>query len=253
MTFLLRARGGLALTSAVLWFGTVGVCSILLVSIPARWVGRERRLSWVSTWARVHSRIVLFLLRLGGARFTRRGSVCTDRPGLIVMNHQSVLDIPTIMLMAGPVFAGFVTRARYAHVPAIATGLWLADCPVIDPRQDREGAIATLRKAVQADRTLLIFPEGHRTPDGTLQPFRIAGLLAMLEARRVPVWVVVTDGFHTGRRVLDLLDLWRIDGITEVVGAFEPPADTADLPAFIDELHTRMAAHIAELRLRRKR
>ena len=73
---------------------------------------------------------------------------------------------------------------------------------------------------------ILVFPEGHRTRDGEIQPFHTAGLEIMLRERPLPVYVVVTDGFWTCRRFVDFLwNMDRIDGRTEVLGPFDPPAD----------------------------
>jgi 1-acyl-sn-glycerol-3-phosphate acyltransferase len=243
-------RGAVALATVLLWLAAVALPSILLLSVPARVVAPARRIAWVSAWARAHCRQVLGILRLGGARFVRRGTLRTDAPGLILMNHQSLLDIPTAVLMSAPVVPAFVARERYARVPVISTGLKLADCPVVDPHRDRPAAIALLRQTVRNDRAILIYPEGHRTTDGTVQPFRTAGLLAMLTERRVPVWLVATDGFTSGRRLVDLVQVHRIRGVTEVLGRFDPPEDAADLPAFLDQLHVHLAEGLARIRSR---
>lgn len=250
VTRLLRsAVGALSFLAVLLWLGLAGLPSILLLSVPASYVRPARRLSWISTWARTNSRLVLGLLQLGGARYVRQGEIETDQPGIIVMNHQSLLDIPTAIVMSGPLVPAFVARERYGSVPMISTGLRLADCPVIDPRQDRDGAVAALRQAVWQDRALLIYPEGHRSEDGELQPFRSAGLLAMLGERRVPVWLVATDGFRAGRRLIDfVLHVHRIRGRTELVGRYQPPADALELPAFIDRLHADLAARLEGMR-----
>lgn len=250
MTKLLRsAAGALSFLAVLLWLGLAGLPSILLLSMPASRVHRSRRLAWISTWARANSRVVLGLLRLGGARYFRQGEIETDKPGIIVMNHQSLLDIPTAIVMSRPLVPAFVARERYGLVPMISTGLRLADCPVVDPRKDRDGAVATLRQAVWQDRALLIYPEGHRSQDGELQPFRSAGLLAMLRERRVPVWLVATDGFRAGRRLIDFVrNVHRIRGRTELVGRYEPPADAEQLPAFIDGLHADLVAHLEGMR-----
>jgi 1-acyl-sn-glycerol-3-phosphate acyltransferase len=148
--------------------------------------------------------------------------------------------------------AGFVTRMRYTYAPMIGTGLWLADCPVIDPRKDRDGAVAVLRRAAWQDRMLLIYPEGHRSTDGELQPFRTAGLLAILGERRLPVFLVATDGYCAGRKLMDFVfNVFSIDGRTELVGRFDPPQDAGELPAFLDRLHAELGAHLAGMRQRR--
>ena len=247
---LLRSvRSALSLLLVLLWLGLLGLPSVLLLSLPAAHVRASRRLVWISSWARAHARIALGLLRLGGARYERRGEIPSDQPGIIVMNHQSLLDIPTAILMAGPTVPGFVTRQRYARVPMIATGLRLADCPMLGPREDRVGTAAALRRAVWQERALLIYPEGHRSPDGQLQPFRTTGLLEMLGERRVPVWLVATDGFCAGRRLVDVaFQLHRIRGRTELVGRYQPPADARELPAFVEQLQAELAAHLRDMR-----
>lgn len=242
------AASALSLLVVLLWLAAVGLPSILALTLAGTAAGPARRLRWVSTWARLQSRVVLALLQAGGARYVRHGFVETDRPGLMVMNHQSLLDIPTAVVMSGPHVPAFVARERYARVPMIASGLAMAGCPVIDPRADREGAKAVLRRAAHLERTLLIYPEGHRSCDGALQPFRSAGLLAILEERRLPVVLVATDGFCGGRRLVDVLfNVHRIRGRTEVVGRFVPPADAAALPGFVDHLEAALASHLSRM------
>jgi 1-acyl-sn-glycerol-3-phosphate acyltransferase len=98
---------------------------------------------------------------------------------------------------------------------------------------------------------MLIFAEGHRTLDGEIQPFETAGVLTVLRERRLPVYLVVTDGFWAARRLVDfVVGIGKIRGETEVVGRFEPPADTDALPAFVNGLRETMIAHLAEMRRR---
>jgi 1-acyl-sn-glycerol-3-phosphate acyltransferase len=98
---------------------------------------------------------------------------------------------------------------------------------------------------------MLIFPEGHRSVDGTIQPFHAAGAQAALKAQRMPVWLVVTDGFWASPRLVDFLfHVHRIRGETEVLGPFEPPADDKELPAFLSGLRDRMIVHLEEMRRR---
>ena len=113
--------------------------------------------------------------------------------------------------------------------------------------------MAILREAIRRERTLLIYPEGRRSDDGQLQRFRSAGLLAMLEERRVPVWLVATDGFSAGRCMVDfVMNVHRIDGRTELVGRYDPPPLAADLPAFVSRLHADLGAHLVTMRARRR-
>jgi 1-acyl-sn-glycerol-3-phosphate acyltransferase len=242
--------GAVCLVVVLLFIGLVAVPTVLVLALAALVVSRSRRIAWVSRWAQAVSAVILGVLWVGGARYARRGYVRTDEPGIIVMNHQSLLDIPTAAVITGPIVPAFITRDRYARVPAVATALWVADCPVVS-KCDRESGFDAIRRAMRQDRMVLIYPEGHRTRDGEVQPFRTAGLLTMLEERRVPVWLIATDGFCAGRRLIDfVLNVSRIRGRTEVVGRFDPPADAAELPAFLDRLHGELSQAVRALRSR---
>lgn len=254
MRLLRCAAGALSFGLLLVCLALVAMPSLAFGVAPAARLWPDRRLRLVSAWARIVCRVVLGFLRLGGAHCTRVGEIDTRGAGLVVTNHQSVLDIPTLVLMSRPFVPAFVARDRYARrgIPILPLGLRLAECPVIDPA-DRHGSVAVLREAVRRDRTLLIYPEGRRSDDGRLQRFHPAGLLAMLEERRVPVWLVATDGFSAGRRVVDfVMNVHRIDGRTELVGRYDPPTLAENLPAFVARLHADLEAHLVTMRARRR-
>jgi 1-acyl-sn-glycerol-3-phosphate acyltransferase len=168
---------------------------------------------------------------------------------LIVMNHQSLLDIPTAMRLCRPYSPGFVTRSRYKYVPVIARSVRLIDGPFIDPR-DPDAALAAIRRSAAAStHGMLIFPEGHRSVDGRVRRFRAGGLQAILEARRMPVYLIVTDGIWAARRLVDfVLNVPRIRGRAEVLGPFEPPESDDALPAFVAGLQQTVEATLAAWR-----
>ena len=224
-----------------------------LVVYPLLFLRPSRRLAITSTYFRGMSHGILFCMRVGGATLRRTGTVSTAAPALVLMNHQSLLDIPTAGLMSAPLVPWFVTRRRYHYgVPAVSPCLRLMGCPVIEPRDRRQSLKTMIRAARELEHGMLIFAEGHRSRDGEVQPFQMAGILAVLRERRLPVHVVVTDGFWQARRLVDfVLGVGKIRGETEVVGTFEPPADADALPAFVESLRERMVAHLAAMRGRR--
>jgi 1-acyl-sn-glycerol-3-phosphate acyltransferase len=190
------------------------------------------------------------ILRLGGARFRRKGVLPTDSPVYVVANHQAILDIMQVTLLARPFAPAFVARTRYQRfIPQVSACIRLLRCPMVDPRKDAEGAVEAIRRGARDLRHgLLIFPEGHRTRDGEVRRFRTAGLEAMLRERRLPVYVVLNDGMWQARRFTDaIFRAHLMDGWSEIVGRFEPPEDDSEIPAFIDRLRDviveRLAAH----------
>ncbi len=245
-----RLRGLLALT-CVLVFMVAGALWQRLFVWPLAYALPGRRRALVSSYMRGMSAVIFALFELGGARFERRGRVPTGEPCLLLMNHQSLLDITTVVLMCAPYVPVFVTRRRYAWgVPAVSPCLRLLGCPLIDPKRDARGAAATIAAAFAREpHGLVIFPEGHRTRDGSIGAFKASGTEAALRLRRTPVYLVVTDGFWRARRLADFVfHAADLQGRTEVLGPFEPPTEDGGLPAFIQGLRATMVARLEELR-----
>ena len=116
------------------------------------------------------------LLRIAGERVTVVGSEHIDpaQSYVIVSNHVSYMDTPTLLAHL-PVNFRFMAKQDLFKMPFIGPHLTKAghvSVPLDDPR----AALKALSNAGQTlkDRGLsvLVFPEGGRSLDGELQPFR---------------------------------------------------------------------------------
>jgi 1-acyl-sn-glycerol-3-phosphate acyltransferase len=242
-------RSALSVAAIVVWLMLGGLYQRIVVYPPAL-LWPRRRPAFTSPYFRGMSRVILALLRAGGARMTRTGTVPTDAPVLILMNHQSLLDILVAGLMSVPYGPAYVTRKRYEYgAPSISPNLRLLGCPIVDP-EDRKQALRVMREAARRlEHGLVIFPEGHRTRDGEIGEWKTAGVVSVLRERRLPVYLIVTDGFWSARRFVDFVfGVDQIRGQTVVMGPFEPPAHRDALPAFVDSLRERMVERLARLR-----
>jgi 1-acyl-sn-glycerol-3-phosphate acyltransferase len=246
-------RGARSLVSVLL----VGLFFLLmspvlrLAIVPGGWLFPRHRFRLVGAFMKWMSAGILGLLRLGGAHVRRVGTLPTASPILIVANHQALLDICQITLMAHPRVPAFVTRRRYARfVPLVSQCIRLLDSPIVDPKRDPKGSVVAIRQgARELPHGVVIFPEGHRSHDGEIRPFRTAGIETILTERRMPVYLVVNEGVWRVRRLADLL--FRaplIDARSEVIGPFEPPTDAALLPGFILGLRATLVTRLAEIR-----
>ncbi|EAY30081.1 1-acyl-sn-glycerol-3-phosphate acyltransferase [Microscilla marina] len=127
-------------------------------------------------------------LRLGGTRFkTLRSAqkVPTDRPIIIISNHQSMFDIPSIIWLFRKNHAKFVAKKELGKgIPSISFNLKHGGSVLID-RKDREQAtqaIENLGKYIEEhNRAACIFPEGTRSRDGMLKPFKTTGIKTLLQ------------------------------------------------------------------------
>jgi 1-acyl-sn-glycerol-3-phosphate acyltransferase len=102
----------------------------------------------------------------------------------------------------------------------------------------------------RGDRSLLIYPEGHRSHDGEIQPFMKSGLrLLFRHASHRPLYLVVADGMWRLRSLNDIaLRLAGSQVLVEVLGPYQIPSDPDEHPAFAESLHDVMVATLERMR-----
>jgi 1-acyl-sn-glycerol-3-phosphate acyltransferase len=209
-----------------------------------------RRKAVMDPFMRFMARSVLLGMRIGGARLKEIGHVPTEQPVLVLMNHQSLLDIPSGVALCRPNVPLIVTRMLYGRgIPLVSPMLRIQRSPLIDPRQDRKQAVALVREAARRQHGILLYPEGHRSRGGELGKFATAGIRAVLKEQRWPVYLIVTDGFWVCRNAKDFFfRIHKIHGRTEVLGPFDPPATDAEVPDFVERMRETMQAKLTEMR-----
>lgn len=234
------------------------LCDVVqrLVIGPWLWLRPQDRRRILGAWIHFLDRMIAWPLEVvGGASLPSRHRVVPCRPGvLIVLNHQSLLDIPLGVRALSEGYLRLVTRSRYARsVPLISHFARLYRNPLVDPSASAGDARRMLKRlraiARDSDVPLMIYPEGTRTKDGEIGPFRPGGLGLILRARDFEVHAFVVDGLWRHARFKDLLgDLEGIDARMEYVGRFDWTDPKSDPEPFVADLRTRMVAKLAEMR-----
>jgi len=146
-------------------------------------------------------RTLVEVFRLTGTRLEvdRHPAIRPHTGYALVSNHQSLFDIALIGGLLFSNYPKYVAKQELARgIPSISLNLRHGGNAVID-RKDRRQAVTAIREvAAQAQErnvSVVIFPEGTRSRDGELQPFKTAGTRVMLEAAdRLPVVPVAIDG-----------------------------------------------------------
>ncbi|HET6362996.1 MAG TPA: lysophospholipid acyltransferase family protein [Gemmatimonadota bacterium] len=160
LTWPLSPRGDLYLLYARIWSGWI----LKSLDIPLEVTGRER---------------------------LERGQTY-----VLMSNHQSVFDIFALFRACDRPFRMVAKRILF-WIPILGWSMWMCGFIPID-RSNRESAIRSLERAARKIRSgvsVLVFPEGTRSRDGTLHPFKKGGFMLALEAGVpvVPVVVLGTD------------------------------------------------------------
>ncbi|HTO96366.1 MAG TPA: lysophospholipid acyltransferase family protein [Myxococcales bacterium] len=164
---------------------------------------------------------------------------------LYFSNHHSMLDILALFVALKDTPFVFAAKRELFKVPFIGWHLRLAGYVEVD-RDHRERAISSLARAARQIRergtVVTLYPEGTRSVDGTILPFKKGPFMLALEAQ-VPIVPVAVDGAQHALRK----HTYRLYGhpIRVVVGR---PIETRGLTAADrDDLLRRTRATMLEL------
>jgi 1-acyl-sn-glycerol-3-phosphate acyltransferase len=137
-------------------------------------------------FARLWSRMILGTAR---CRLEVEGvqNVDLSHPYIYASNHQSALDIP-VLYVGLPVQFRIMAKKELFRYPFMGWHLKRSgQIPI-----ERENARSSLKSLIRASETvrsgtpMFVFPEGGRTPDGTIKPF-LAGAFYVAIKAGVPI------------------------------------------------------------------
>jgi 1-acyl-sn-glycerol-3-phosphate acyltransferase len=112
-----------------------------------------------------------------------------EKPAVIIANHQSFLDI-LVMIMLHPKLILFTNHWVW-NSPVFGFIVRMADYyPVM---QGAEPGIETLAEKVQLGYSIVIFPEGTRTPDGNMKRFH-KGAFFLAEKLGIDILPIIIHG-----------------------------------------------------------
>ncbi len=193
-----------------------------------------RRLSWLAF------HLLWRITYAHSKRVPRRG------PVLIVSNHQSHLDPPAVG--AGVMFrpTAFVARDSLFSKPFFGWVLRRVNAIPIKRDEADTGAIRDVLERLETGGAVVMFPEGTRSPDGCIHPFK-RGMALLLKRAKCPIVPVGIDGFtNTWPRIAARPHV-RGRTLAVVYGEpFDPEDLLRDGP---DEALVRVAKAIDALRL----
>lgn len=139
------------------------------------------------------------MLAVVGARVTYQGleHIPLGRPCIFMANHQSIVDIWALIRIL-PLSTRFVAKQELFRIPVFGWVLATAGFVSID-RSNRMEAIRSLElaaKRIRSGLSLVMFPEGTRTRDGRLRPFKKGAFHLALRAGVPVVPVAITGSFE---------------------------------------------------------
>ncbi len=153
----------------------------------------ERRGRFQHACARIWSRLIL---ATSFVRVTVKGLEKIDltKPCVFCSNHLSYMDTPVVFGFLPFQFRIVAKKSLFA-IPFMGWHLSRAGHLPGDTRNPRDAvrSLAKARERIRQGTSIILFPEGGRSPDGTLQPF-LSGSFRLALDTRVPVVPMVIAG-----------------------------------------------------------
>jgi 1-acyl-sn-glycerol-3-phosphate acyltransferase len=216
---------GMRLSRNILAF-LIAFLLILLAFIPVLVVsGLFKHDKFIYSQSRL---VIQTTLKILGVHVKVRGLAAVDFsvPQVVICNHLSNLDGP-LLLSVLPVNPRVLAKAEARKIPLVGWVMKLADFVFVDRSslQSRQVALVeAMDKIKKKSYSFLVFPEGTRSKDGSIQDFKKGGFLIALRAG-VPVLPVKISGTHAlmppGRKTIGR-------GTAEV--EFFPRQELTDIP-----------------------
>ena len=165
-----------------------------LIGFPATWVTGSANLLYSIAMS-----IARIGLRLAGVRVNVEGRQHFDPAGtyIFMCNHVSNLD-PPILLVEIPRRSSVLVKKELFQVPILGRAMRMGDLVAVD-RRNRDAAINSMRDAEQVMErglNMMVFPEGTRSRDGQLLPFKKGPFYLAMDSG-IPVVPVTIVGSET--------------------------------------------------------
>mgnify|MGYP001194650688 FL=1 len=121
-----------------------------------------------------------------------------DRNYIFASNHTSLIDIP-LLLIAVNRYTVFIAKSELSKIPIFKSILDRAGFIFVD-RKNNDSAVKSMNNLMddikKIPRSVAIFPEGTRTSDGELLPFKKGAAIFAINTN-VPVIPVAISGAYS--------------------------------------------------------
>jgi len=177
-------------------------------------------------------------LRTTGTEVKIRGleNIKPSTSYILVSNHQSAFDIFTLLGYV-PIQFRWTAKAGLFRIPILGWAMSRIGYIPIERNSPKKAYRSMLQAAekVQKGVSVMIFPEGTRSPDGNLQPFKKGVFLIALKSQ-APILPIALRG--TGK-IMQKGDWRTFPGKVQIT--ISPPIETAGIsPKKEEELSSRV-------------
>ena len=229
--------------AAILWIGVCG--AIYLVGAIF-----DRTGAWTDFCQLAFCRGSLVLVGVR-VRVEGRENIPPEAACILMGNHRSYLDIPASVVALRPLAILFVAKKELTFIPFLGWALAASHHIKID-RGNREQAIGALRRAKEKmgrGIALTVFPEGTRSFDSRLLPFKKGGFHLAVSAEYPILPISIRN---SGELLPKGSYLPRRGEVTVVVHPMIPVTgkERVDVPGLMEEVRGVILSGLPDARTR---
>lgn len=202
----------------------------------ARWWGYHLP-KW---WARLFCALSLVRVRVRG-----RDNISTGRSYVFVANHQGAYDIFAIYGYLGHNFR-WMMKKSLERIPLVGYSCRVSGHIYVDNRTPHaiRQTMQTAERRLAGGMSVVVFPEGARTPDGRLKRFK-RGAYILAEEFGLPVVPVTIDGAYSVMPRQARLPRWGTITLT-IHKPIEAPETGHSVEQLIADTRAAIAADLPE-------
>lgn len=186
---------------------------------------------------------VVALLRI---KVNRKSVLDKKQSYIFVANHQGAFDIFLVYGYLGHNFK-WLMKQSLKKMPLVGLASAKAGHVFVD-QSSRKGIVETMRNTrdtLKEGMSTVVFPEGHRTPDGNMAEFKKGAFQTALSLK-LPIVPLTIDGAY---KVLSIHS-WRMYP-SAISLTFHEPIETAnlssdDIPDLIKKVHSIIESSLLE-------
>lgn len=200
---------------------TIILCSLGL----GRWAGYYPEVAW----ARIMCMATLVRVTVEG-----KENIDKDTSYVFVCNHQGAYDIFSVYAVLGHQFR-WMMKQSLRNIPLVGYACKMAKQIFVDKSSPSaiKHTMQAAEKILQGGMSIVVFPEGARTWDGNMRPFRRGAFLLATEFN-MPVVPVTIDGSFKVMPRYSKLPHWGHIKLT-IHKPINPPEGGYNLPELMQE------------------
>ena len=235
-----------------LWLFIALTCPILFIGALVLWAATapfDHRLRALHRYTCAWASLYTYVFPFWTVQVRGRDRILEGATYVLVANHQSLLDI--LVLFRLYKHYKWVSKVEIFRVPFVGWNMTLNRYIAIrrGDRSDASRMMEACGEALDTGSSIMIFPEGTRSPTGAIRDFR-HGAFTLACRHHTPILPIVVDGTLDALPKHGLTLRERADIVIQVLEPIDP-ATFVDADTLRDHVREVMVAALARLRASR--